>query len=65
MLKLKLQQFAAPGSLSALREATFDNLELNVGLFIKNFRTTAVAATDASALLTSIAAAILTCGGAA
>ena len=58
MLKLKLQQFAAPGSLSALREATFDNLELNVGLFIKNFRTTAVAATDAAALLTSIAAAI-------
>lgn len=37
MIKLKLQQFAAPGSLSALREATFDNLQLNVGVFIKNF----------------------------
>jgi len=49
---------SAPGSLSALREATFDNLELNVGIFIKNFRTTAVAATDAATLLTSISAAI-------
>lgn len=37
MIKLKLQQFAAPGSLSALREATFDNLQLNVGIFLKNF----------------------------
>ena len=37
MLKLKLQQFAAPGSTSALREATFDKLQLNVGIFIKNF----------------------------
>ena len=36
MIKLKLQQFAAPGSLSALREETFDNLQLNCGLFIKN-----------------------------
>ena len=27
---------SAPGSLSALREATFDNLQLNCGLFIKN-----------------------------
>ena len=49
---------SAPGSLSALREATFDSLELNVGIFIKNFKTTALAATDAGALLTSIAAAI-------
>ena len=37
MIKLKLQQFAAPGSLSALREETFDNLQLNVGIFLKNF----------------------------
>ena len=49
---------SAPGSLSALREATFDNLQLNVGLFLKNFKTTADAATNASALLTAIAAAI-------
>lgn len=58
MLKLKLQQFAAPGSLSALRDATFDNLQLNVGLFLKNFKTTADASEDASALLTAVLAAI-------
>ena len=28
---------SAPGSLNALREAAFDNLQLNVGVFIKNF----------------------------
>ena len=49
---------SAPGSLSALRPDTFKKLQLNVGLFLKNFRTTAVAATDAGALLTSILAAI-------
>lgn len=49
---------SAPGSLSALREDTFDNLQLNVGLFLKNFKTTADTATDAAALLTSILAAI-------
>ena len=49
---------SAPGSLSALREDTFDNLQLNVGLFLKNFKTTADNATDASALLTAILAAI-------
>lgn len=54
MLKLKLQQFAAPGSLSALREETFDNLQLNVGVFLKNFKTTADAATDAEALLEDV-----------
>lgn len=49
---------SAPGSLSALREDTFDNLQLNVGLFLKNFKTTADTATDAAMLLTSILAAI-------
>lgn len=49
---------SAPGSLSALREETFDNLQLNVGLFVKNFKVTALAATDASALLTAILAEI-------
>ena len=58
MIKLKLQQFAAPGSLSALREATFDNLQLNVGIFVKNFLTTASACVNAEALLTAIKAAI-------
>lgn len=58
MMKLNLQMFAAPGSLSPLRPDTFDNLQLNVGLFLKNFKTTADSATDAGALLTSILAAI-------
>ena len=58
MLKLNLQLFAAPGSLSALRPETFNNLQLNVGIFLKNFKATGTAATDASALLTSIIAAI-------
>lgn len=49
---------SAPGSLSALRPETFDNLQLNVGCFLKNFKTTALAATDSSALLTAIIAAI-------
>ena len=37
MIKLKLQQFAAPGSTTALRNATFDKLQLNAGIFLKNF----------------------------
>ena len=49
---------SAPGSLSALRPETFDRLQLNVGLFLKNFKTTALASTDAGALLTAIVAAI-------
>ncbi len=52
MMKLKLQQFAAPGSTSALREATFDHLQLNVGMFIKNFAYDSLA--DAEALLGAI-----------
>lgn len=43
---------SAPGSLSALREATFDNLQLNCGIFIKNFSYESIA--DADALLTAI-----------
>ena len=58
MLKLNLQFHAAPGSLSALRPDAFDNLQLNVGIFLKNFKTTGLAATDATALLTAIVAAI-------
>lgn len=52
MIKLKLQQFAAPGSTSALREATFDNLQLNVGIFVKNFDYENLA--DANAVLDAI-----------
>lgn len=58
MLKLNLQLHSAPGSLSALRPETFDRLQLNVGIFIKNFKSTAVSCTDAAALLTAIVAAL-------
>lgn len=37
MLKLKLQFHSAPGHTSPIREGTFDNLQLNAGIFIKNF----------------------------
>lgn len=53
MMKLHLQQFAAPGSTSALREDTFDNLQLNVGIFVKNFDYSSLA--DAAAVLAAIA----------
>lgn len=56
MLKLNLQFHSAPGSLSALREATFDNLQLNCGIFIKNFQYESIA--NADALLLAIKAAI-------
>lgn len=55
MLKLKLQQFAAPGNTSGLRTETFENLQLNAGIFIKNFDYSSI--TDASALKTAIASA--------
>lgn len=58
MMKLNLQQFGAPGSLSALREEAFDNLQLNVGCFLKNFKDTADSCADAGALLTAIESAI-------
>ena len=53
MLKLKLQQFAAPGSTSALRPDTFENLQLNVGMFVKNFDYSSIA--NAEDLLTAMA----------
>lgn len=52
MLKLNLQFHSAPGSLSALREDTFKNLQLNVGLFVKDFDYEDI--TDAGALLDAI-----------
>lgn len=56
MMKLKLQQFAAPGSTSALRDETFENLQLNVGIFVKNFAYENLA--DADEVLEAIAAEI-------
>ena len=56
MLKLNLQQFAAPGSTNALRNKTFDNLQLNAGLFIKDFTYDSIA--DATALKTAISTAL-------
>lgn len=49
---------SAPGSTSALRADGFKNLELNVGLFLKNFKTTALAATDSTALASAVVAAV-------
>ena len=47
---------SAPGSLTALRNATFDKLQLNVGCFIKNFVYTGTGApTDSSTLRTLVA----------
>lgn len=47
---------SAPGSTSGLRSATFDNLQLNCGIFLKNFVYTGTGApTDAASLGTLIA----------
>lgn len=56
MLKLKLQQFGAPGMTSPIRTETFENLQLNAGIFLKNFDYSSIA--DAAALKTAIASAI-------
>lgn len=59
MLKLNLQQFGAPGLTTALRKDTFDNLQLNAGVFLKNFTLTGTGApTDKETLKTAVAAAI-------
>lgn len=49
---------AAPGHTTPLREATFQNLQLNAGIFIKNFKATADDCANAGALKTAIASAI-------
>ena len=46
----------APGSTNALRDETFDNLQLNAGVFLKNFVYDSI--TDSTALKTAIASAI-------
>lgn len=56
MLKLKLQFHSAPGLTSPIRKETFENLQLNAGIFIKNLDYSNIA--DAEALKAAIAAAI-------
>lgn len=59
MIKLNLQQFAAPGLTTALRADTFDNLQLNAGVFLKNFTISGTGAPEtAGALKTALATAI-------
>jgi len=47
---------SAPGLTSPIRKAAFDNLQLNAGIFVKNFDMTSI--TDAAALKTAVAAAV-------
>lgn len=54
MIKLNLQQFAAPGLTTPLRPQTFERLQLNAGIFIKNL----TIPDTASALKTAIASEI-------
>lgn len=49
---------SAPGHTTPLREETFENLQLNAGIFIKNFTYTSI--TNAATLKTAIASAITT-----
>ena len=46
----------APGNTSPIREETFENLQLNAGIFIKNFDYSSIS--DATALKTAIASAV-------
>ena len=56
MPKLNLQFHAAPGSLNGLRSDTFDSLQLNCGIFLKDLVYTGTGApTDATTLRTLIA----------
>ena len=52
MIKLHLQQFAAPGHTTPIRSATFQNLQLNAGIFIANADYSSIA--NATALKTAI-----------
>lgn len=56
MLKLKLQQFGAPGMTSPIRSEAFDSLQLNAGIFLVDFDHSSI--TDAKALKTAIASAV-------
>ena len=46
MLKLKLQQFGAPGHTSPIRKETFENLQLNAGMFVKDFVYSGITSAD-------------------
>lgn len=56
MLKLKLQQFGAPGMTSPIRSEAFDSLQLNAGIFLVDLNYSSI--TDATALKTAIATAV-------
>ena len=56
MLKLKLQFHAAPGHTTPLRAGTYDNLQLNAGIFLKNLDYSSIA--NAAALKSAITSAI-------
>ena len=49
---------SAPGLTSPIRSETFENLQLNAGIFIKNFYSTGSATSDSTALKTAVASAI-------
>lgn len=53
MIKLNLQLHSAPGNTTALRADTFNKLQLNAGILIKNHDYASI--TDATALKTQIA----------
>ena len=55
-MKLNLQFHGAPGLTSPIRTETFQNLQLNAGIFIKNFDY--ATPTDAESLKTAVLAAI-------
>lgn len=56
MLKLKLQFHSAPGHTTPLRADTFNNLQLNAGIFLTNLDYSTIA--NSGALKTAIASAI-------
>lgn len=56
MLKLRLQQFAAPGYTTPLRPDTFKNLVLNAGIMLKDFDYSTIS--TVSAMKTAISNAI-------
>ena len=56
MLKLNLQLFGAPGLTSPIRKETFENLQLNAGIFLTDFNYASIA--DATAARAAIKTAV-------
>lgn len=56
MMKLNLQQFAAPGYTTPLRPDTFKNMQLNAGIMLKNFDYSGIS--SVSAMKTAISNAV-------